>query len=203
MRRKRRDDMSVFDRNRFPRTRNPLKGMYNAGLKIKWAWQRATRGYAECDTWDIYSWFLGVMPDMLEDMADTLNGYPVVNFSAPDDPTDICIDDDGIDKWRAILREMAQHLRDADETVSSRTNRYEAEYEKALEEFQARYGTFGEQMEKTDGQNGNIKMHFPSECPQWKDIAQKYLEEEKNLAEFRDESMKKGMKMFTQWFWHL
>ena len=47
---------------------------------VKAMYQRATRGWADCDVWNIDSWFQGVVPDMLRRLADTKHGTPSLFF---------------------------------------------------------------------------------------------------------------------------
>ena len=43
---------------------------------LKWAWQRATKGYCELDTYSIGDWLLHTLPDMLEEIKKKCVGYP-------------------------------------------------------------------------------------------------------------------------------
>jgi hypothetical protein len=85
---------SVFEKN-------PCRGLYKIPgffRSLKWAYQRATRGYADCDVWNIDMWFLSVMPDMLKQLESCGNSYPYDMT-----PTG----------WRATLREMARCFEEA------------------------------------------------------------------------------------------
>ncbi|MBR5428237.1 MAG: hypothetical protein IK118_07805, partial [Clostridia bacterium] len=42
----------------------------------KWAKQRAKRGFCDRDLWAIDTWFIEIMPEMLEALADRATGYP-------------------------------------------------------------------------------------------------------------------------------
>lgn len=45
--------------------------------RLKWAWQRATKGYCDMDYSEIDGWFLSVIPDMLKDFRDLeVHGLP-------------------------------------------------------------------------------------------------------------------------------
>ena len=72
--------------------------------RYKWAYQRATRGYADCDIWDMDSWILNLFHDSLNHLADNHMGYP------GDDryPTD--------EEWTTQLKDLAQLFYQANES---------------------------------------------------------------------------------------
>lgn len=86
---------SVFEKS-------PMRGFWRKTSQffrsLKWAYQRATRGYADCDVWDIDLWFLSIIPSMLRDLESYGNSYPTGKT-----PTE----------WRATLREMARCFEEA------------------------------------------------------------------------------------------
>ena len=91
--------------------KNPYRGFHKIPQffrSLKWAYQRATRGYADCDVWDIDMWFLSIIPNMLRDLEGFGNSYPISKT-----PTE----------WRATLREMARCFEEAGK---------EPEYDKAF-----------------------------------------------------------------------
>ena len=76
--------------------KNPFRGFRKIPQffrSLKWAYQRATRGYADCDVWDIDIWFLSIIPNMLRDLESLGGGYPYGMTSI---------------EWHATLREMAR-----------------------------------------------------------------------------------------------
>jgi len=44
--------------------------------RIKWCWQRITRGYCDCDLWDLDCYVSELIESMLYDFADKTQGYP-------------------------------------------------------------------------------------------------------------------------------
>ena len=72
--------------------------------RFKWAYQRATRGYADCDVWDMDNWILNLFHGALNHLADNHWGYPG-DDRFPEDET-----------WTKYLREMAQLFYNADES---------------------------------------------------------------------------------------
>ena len=93
-------------------------GYYN----LKAAWQRATRGYASRDVWNMCDYFLEVFPTMLRDLAENCHGYlGVVPFDTPE-------------KWENWLREMADKLEWCREDKWEKDNEYEEEYMKQFDD---------------------------------------------------------------------
>ena len=43
---------------------------------VKWAWQRAVRGYSDPDTWELGDHFLSTLINALSQFKDETNGYP-------------------------------------------------------------------------------------------------------------------------------
>lgn len=43
---------------------------------VLWLYQRATRGYADCDLWSLDSYLAQIMPGALEDLRKTKQGIP-------------------------------------------------------------------------------------------------------------------------------
>ena len=71
--------------------------------RFKWAYQRATRGYADCDVCDMDNWILNLFHGALNHLADNHWGYPYSEKF----PTDT--------DWTSYLHEMAYLFYKADE----------------------------------------------------------------------------------------
>ena len=118
---------------------------------IKWAWQRATKGYCELDTYSIGDW----LPDMCEAINEKRCGYPSAFFdeamehyglksmdeynSAPKEIRDK-VDDYGDKKWGEILSRLTFLLREANEDTCKKVNPYDEEYIRISKEFCEKYG---------------------------------------------------------------
>lgn len=74
---------------------------------IKYRFQRAFRGWADCDTWDMDFWFMEVVKPMLQHFRDTHDGYP-------GDLTE--------ESWNVILDRMIFLLTEMDEDTCSQQN---------------------------------------------------------------------------------
>jgi len=65
-------------------------------------YQRATRGWADCDVWSIDIWFTSIVPDMLKRLRDNGIGYPAILGHLGDTL--------GPKEWECILTQMADDL---------------------------------------------------------------------------------------------
>lgn len=74
---------------------------------IKYRFQRAFRGWADCDTWDMDFWFIEVVKPMLQHLRDTNMGHPV-NLTE--------------EAWNVILDRMVFLLTGMDEETCSQQN---------------------------------------------------------------------------------
>lgn len=72
--------------------------------RFKWAYQRATRGFANCDVWDMDAWYMDLFSESLNYFADNHWGFPG-NEEFPDDET-----------WTKYLKEMAHKFYIANES---------------------------------------------------------------------------------------
>ena len=126
---------------------------------LKWAWQRATKGYCELDTYSIGDWLLNTLPDMCETINKQRCGYPSMLFdeallhygltmdeynSAPKELRDK-VDDYGDKKWDEILSRLTFLLREANEDSCTKINPYDEEHtlNEALELFSKWFYSLG------------------------------------------------------------
>ena len=194
---------------------------------IKWAWQRATKGYCELDTYgdfDMYGvgdWFLKTLPDMLQDIKNNKYGYPSVllkesieryglkskdEYNAASEELRNKIDDYGNEKWKKILSEMIFLLREANEDTCSKVNPYEEEYNRVSEEFCEKYGERGEKLlteEENVKETRSHPIYSPSHLPEYKEISELYFNEERKISEYQAQCKDKAIEMFSKWFYSL
>lgn len=71
---------------------------------LKWGYQRVTRGFADCDAWNLDCYYLNLFHETLNYFAEHHCGYP------GDKEFDID------EKWTAYLKEMAQLFFQANES---------------------------------------------------------------------------------------
>ena len=180
--------------------------------------QRRERGYSDEDCWNISSWFMDLMPKMIQQMRDNLHGCPssvpsngLVNTQAvklKDDEEDE--DEPDMKEWKGILDRMIFLLNEMDEEKCSYKNPYEEEKEKAAAEFESKYGLFGRHFEekngiKRDNTNG-IRCYFYSDDPdhpEWKELHAKWMQGEMAVAGYRDRCREEFFNLFSKWFWDM
>ena len=89
--------------------------------KLKYCWQRITKGYCDADIWNWDAWLLELMPQMLDELATVTDAYP-------DDIVD------SLDEWKKYLHGLAANLRlykDMDRTIDIDKYNTWAEFNKA------------------------------------------------------------------------
>ena len=160
---------------------------------LKWAWQRAIKGYCELDTYSVSDWFLNTLPDMLEKIKKNYTGYP-------DELTE--------QEWNEILSRLIFLLREANKDTCTKVNPYEEEYHRISEEFSRKYGEFGEKLmtdedKKREKETGCSPMYLPSHLPEYKEICEQYSEEERKLSAYREQCKNEALELFSKWFYRL
>lgn len=159
------------------------------------------------DVWNMFDWFLEVIPSMLEELKGNAHGTPSSLVNMTDD-AHVHDDEESLEKWKSILGEMAYLFRESSEETCEKKNPYEDEYERASEQFISEYGLFGEKL-KTPGEiekerkRGYCTMHTMGELPEYRDICDKYWDEEKRLNLYRNECKDKAFELLKNWFWAL
>ena len=116
-------------------------------LEEKWKKQRAERGFSDCDSWNIFSWFLEVMTPALKQMRENLSGYPTHISNSNSNSQALQVDEEdepGMVEWKRTLDRMIFLLQEMNEDTCSYKNPYEAEVNKAQNAFTKKYGFFGE-----------------------------------------------------------
>ena len=165
-----RDNMNIWNSYDFAMSGLGKKSRLLAKVKhirkcIKWSKQRITRGYADCDVWEMFSFLQTMIPEMLQTLKDTRMG--------------------------------------------SQKNSYDEEHSKALRAFHEKYGLFGfklqtkKELEENKKRGGGGTVHFMDELPEYKEISDKYREEEKRLGEYRSACKNEAFDMMKQYFFSL
>lgn len=145
-------------------------------LRMKFAFQRVRRGWADEDTWNIDTWFCKVLPEMLEYLANNHQGttFECVESAEKDAAIGIIkeneIDDESSRRWEEILRCMANYIREGSEATRTKKNKYEDEW-------------------LADWDN--------------KEISKKFYDEEIVLNEYSKRCLSEGLKLFEKYFYDL
>ena len=190
---------------------------------LKWAWQRATKGYCDLDTYGVGDWFLNTLPDMLESIKNNRVGFPSVlleegiahyglksmdEYNAASEELRDNIDDYGNEKWSEILSRLIFLLRDANEDTCTKVNPYDEEYTRISKEFRAKYGEWGEKLltdeQKAEAEKtGSHPVYLPYHMPEYKEISDLYFNEEHKIREYQVQCKDKAIEMFSKWFYSL
>lgn len=176
---------------------------------LKWSKQRITRGYADCDIWSMYSYLQRIIPDMLQTYKDTRMGSPSYLGKNYADEDGIMVNDTCHEEWDKILDRMIFLWRETDEDTCAQKNIYDEEYSIVLDAFHNKYGIFGaklqteKELEENKKRGGGGTIHFMDELPEYKDISDKYREEEKRLEEYRKSCKDEAFDMMKQYFFSL
>ena len=170
---------------------------------VRYSWQRITKGYCDKDLWSIDYWFMSIVPDMLQQFKNTKHGSPGVLGEDYIDEDGIRCNDTCHEEWDKILEEMIFLFREMNEETCQKKNIFEEEHRKVQNEFEEKYGFFGEKLEANIEKSVGKRIHFPSELSEYKDIEDKYFECEKDLCSYREECKDKAFVLFAKWFYYL
>jgi len=165
--------MSIFKKH-YERWYRFDKKIGNFCRDIRHAWERATNGYAEDDTWEISYWFLDIMPRILTDFKDNLHSHP---------------GDITFEQWEVIISDMAFNFKEATDEFCSYKNKYDDTY------------PLGFGSELLD--NGMYRMVDLPMTPEEKNNSKLHFEEERKIDAYKNDCLEKGMDLFREWFGHL
>ena len=190
---------------------------------LKWAWERATKGYCELDTYGVSDWFLNTLSDMCEYINENRYCYPTAlfdeameyyglksidDFYSASEEIKSKIEKYGEEKWGDVLSRLTFLLREANEDTCSKVNPYDGEYNSMLKEFREKYGEWGEKLltkeEKAEAKkSGRHPVYLPYQMPEYSEICELYFDEEHNLNEYRENCAKDALEIFSKWFYSL
>lgn len=143
---------------------------------LKWGWQRATKGYCDCDLWDLDHFYSWLFVNSLRDFKKNLHGAPQ-RFYDPGADNEIA-------RWEDYIEEMAQHF------WNSIEDNVENPY---LEDYHNKNPL---EIEK-DGEFYCIKKNDDARAIEAKD---RWMNKEIELCEWRKEEFSKAMEMLEEVF---
>ena len=176
---------------------------------LRWSKQRIVRGYSDFDVRNMHGYLQKLLPDMLQSLKDNRNGSPGFLGENYTNDKGILVNDTCHAEWDKILDRIIFLWKETDEDTCSKKNPYEDEYMKAFGEFTDKYGLLGEklqteeELEENRKRGGGSTVHFMHELPEYKEISDKYHEEERNLEQYRNECKDEAMDMLKQYFFAL
>ena len=209
-----RDPMNIWNKYDFAMSGLGKKSKILAKIKhffkcVKWSKQRITRGYCDCDVWEMFSFLQTLIPDMLQTLKDTRTGSPGYLGENYTNENGILVNDTCHEEWNCILDKMIFLWREAEEDTCSQKNPFDEAHSKAMDEFTKRFGLFGnklqteKELEENRKRGGGGTIHFMDELPEYKEISDKYREEEKRLEEYRRKCKDEAINMLKQYFYDL
>lgn len=143
---------------------------------LKWGWQRATKGYCDCDLWDLDHFYSWLFVNSLRDFKKNLHGAPQ-RFYDPGADNEIA-------RWEDYIEEMAQHF------WNSIEDNVENPY---LEDYCSKNPL---EIEK-DEELYHIKKNDDVRAIEAKD---RWMNKEIELCEWRKEEFSKAMEMLEEVF---
>lgn len=176
---------------------------------IRWSKQRIIRGYSDCDKWNMYDYLQKLIPTMLQDLRDNRHGSPGYLGENYTNAEGILVNDTCHEEWDKILDYMIFLWRESNEDTCTRKNPYAEEYQNAHKEFENKYGFWGvklqteAELEANRKRGGGGTMHFMDELPEYKEISDKYFEEERRIDAYRSECKDEALDLLKKHFYAL
>jgi hypothetical protein len=185
-----------------------LANLKHLRMCIKWSWQRIIRGYADCDKIQMFEYMQYLIIGMLQDLRESRWGSPGYLGENFINEKGILVNKTCHEEWNKILDHMIFLWRELGEDTCTRKNLYEAEYLKAYEVFVEKYGFGGEKLRtdeelEKDRKMGCRTLHFMRELPEYKDIYDKYYEEERKIEEYRMKCKDEAIDLLKEYFFDL
>jgi|GEM_PF-1498007 hypothetical protein len=178
--------------------------------KAKAGQQRAKRGYADTDVWNMNTWFMDTISPMLKQFRKKHNGIPSSFL-----PSMVCTDEEreaANEKWEQILDRLIFLINEMDEDKCSMKNPYSRAYHSLQTRFRRELGWFGEKAKtdeekKLEKEKGSSKMYFPTDFPDRYPTAQEindmYFEYERKIFDYRNQCKNEFFELFSKHFWEL
>lgn len=176
---------------------------------IRWSWQRITRGYADCDTREMFYFLQNLMPEMLQEFKEDRTGSPGHLGENYYNEEGVLVNDTCHNEWNQILNQMIWLWRESNESTCGRVNPYEKEYTRALDEFEEKYGILGEklqteeELEENRQRGGGGTVHFMDELPEYKELCEKYMEAKYEISKYREECKDNAFELLKEYFFCL
>jgi len=162
--------------------RCPLRNIKQFFRNIKYAYQRATRGFCDQDAWSLDSFYSELFYQTLNHLAENAYGSPY---------------ELELEEWQAILKEMAQHFYNSQEFGGSAINKEVAE----LSEKMHSYITNIKLVKVSDNAS---KMEYEySDEEAYNKAKNAWLAKEKEASEYRQAEKDKACDMLKKYFFNL
>ena len=172
--------------------------------KEKYKIQRAEQGFSQEDVWNMYDWFIHTVKPMLQHLRNNHVGSPAFLNEQHTDENGTPVFEGCDEKWNEILDRMIFLLGEMDEESCSVKNRYEEEWENAYQEFEEKYGLFGEKLLTEEEQKASSRRaYLPGDLPEYKEISEKHMNEEIEIGKYRVKCKNEFFELFSEYFYDL
>ena len=161
---------------------------------LKHAYQRVRYGFSYRDVWNIDFWFLEVVPNMLEELANTTIGYPYDSKVYEENPemSQEQIEEIMFNNWKDKLRKIAEYLREANEP------------QKEINQYWNEYYNFEEKHDIFLLDSDDIKNKLTEEeLQEYERLREKWFKRSMEIEKYKQECLNKGLEMFSENFMNL
>lgn len=195
----------------------------------KWKKQRAERGFSDYDIFEIDTWFLMIMPEMLAELIEHNNNCPTYPSYFQNeymeehklDPFNISDEEQDkmnkycLNKWKRILQKMKNAFIKSNNHTCFYKNKYDEEYHRLWDPFFETYGHNGERLkgnvkkEQIKDESGKIIQSFYRPIVTYcfeemsdenKRISNLYHTEQKKIDMSMEKNKRKALELFVQYF---
>lgn len=150
---------------------------------MKYAWQRATKGYCERDLWDLDRFYSQLFENSLVDFAETTHGAPDKYFRAGKE--------NEIESWQERLHDIALCFR----VFNAREEMLPNPYQDGMAELS--------DLQFLESDNGLMEMKEMNESEHFKELSRLYFEKEKENDKAVKDSVAEGFEMLKEDFFNL
>lgn len=158
---------------------------------IKYGFQRAKRGYADIDMWNMSNSLTLLIYKMLIDYQENHNGHPLLIYTTLEACANLTEEQskEEEENWNDIIKEMIFHFQEATEETCQRTNPYKLK------------GKF--YFYKTSPTEQFYTMGTEYEKPEDEEESDNFLKTEIELEKYRAEHRRQGYEMLSKYIGYL
>lgn len=155
---------------------------FNWFRKLHNFYQRGKKGYCNEDLWDLYDWFTGIFPKMLEDFMKQSQGYPANGYPPKEDNEEIWYKEQKR-KWDYEVKKLIWFLREANDTTCSQTNEilYDVNFDFVK-----------------DDKNAWSKLNITYPTKEDEEKSNLHTKREREIADYKEEQFKKALEQFNK-----
>ena len=153
------------------------RGFRKIGLffrRIKWAWQRAIKGYCDFDIYELDTYHTNMMIKALRDFLNKTQSYP---------------NDMDYDGWLHTIVKIADYLEESIEDDDFDTAEYQ-EYNKLVTQYQIR----------TENEDGSITVSIPDDIPELNAAREKWLNVIQADQSHREDMKNRAFDLLKQYY---